>query len=116
MEALSTKPKPKNVITTIVRSRRFRVLTLVAIAFYCVFYIATIYRSGADNTELSTGGGKSLTQQGHAAHAIVDGEGEPMMVDADQEVQETPIVALERRIQGLIDQNRVMVFSKTYCP
>lgn len=113
MEALSTKPKPKNVITTIVRSRRFRVLTLVAIAFYCVFYIAIIYRSGADNTELSTGGGKSLTQQGHPGHAVVDGEGEPMMVD--QDVPE-PIVVLERRIQGLIDKNHVMVFSKTYCP
>ncbi|OAQ35011.1 thioredoxin-like protein [Linnemannia elongata AG-77] len=116
MEALSTKPKPKNVITTIVRSRRFRVLALVAIAFYCVFYTATIYRSGADNTELSTGEGKSLTQQGHSGHTEVDGEGEPLLVDADQDVPETPTVALERRIQGLIDQNRVMVFSKTYCP
>ncbi|KAG9067051.1 hypothetical protein KI688_012963 [Linnemannia hyalina] len=116
MEALSTKPKTKNVITTIVRSRRFRVLTLVALAFYCVFYIATIYRSGADSTGLLTGGGKSLTQQGHSGHAVVDGEGEPMMVDDDQDVPETPIVTLEHRIQGLIDQNRVMVFSKTYCP
>ncbi|KAF9544252.1 hypothetical protein EC957_012298 [Mortierella hygrophila] len=116
MEALSTKPKTKNVITTIVRSRRFRVLVLVALAFYCVFYIATIYRSEADSTGLLTGGGKSLTQQGHSGHAVVDGEGEPMMVDDDQDVPETPIVKLERRIQGLIDQNRVMVFSKTYCP
>ncbi|KAI8605010.1 thioredoxin-like protein [Dissophora ornata] len=27
-----------------------------------------------------------------------------------------PIVALEKRIQHLIDTNNVMVFSKTYCP
>ncbi|KAF8943207.1 hypothetical protein BGZ47_005673 [Haplosporangium gracile] len=116
MEALSTKPKPKNVITTIVRSRRFRVLALVTVAFYCVFYTATLYRTGTNgNTELSAGGGKSLTQQGHSGHAVADGEGEPMMIDADQDVPETPIVALEHRIQGLIDQHRVMVFSKTYC-
>ncbi|KAG0278075.1 hypothetical protein BGZ95_004780 [Linnemannia exigua] len=110
MEALSTKPKPKNVITTIVRSRRFRVLVLAAVAFYCIFYTATLYK-GSEDSDLS--GAKSLTQQGHS---VLDGEGEPMMVEADQDVLETPIVALEHRIQGLIDQNRVMVFSKTYCP
>ncbi|KAF9136301.1 hypothetical protein BGW39_000017 [Mortierella sp. 14UC] len=111
MEALSTKPKPKNVIATIVRSRRFRVLILAAVAFYCLFYIATLYK-GSEDSEL-LGSAKSLTQQGHS---VLDGEGEPMMVDADQVVPETPIVALEHRIQGLIEQNRVMVFSKTYCP
>ncbi|KAK3811415.1 MAG: thioredoxin-like protein [Linnemannia gamsii] len=111
MEALSTKPKPKNVIITIVRSRRFRVLVLAAVAFYCLFYTATLYK-GSGDSDLS-GTAKSLTQQGHS---VLDGEGEPMMVEADQDVAETPLVALEHRIQGLIDKNRVMVFSKTYCP
>ncbi|KAG0376936.1 hypothetical protein BGX24_006978 [Mortierella sp. AD032] len=111
MEALSTKPKPKKVIITIVRSRRFRVLVLAAVAFYCLFYTATFYK-GSGDSDLS-GTAKSLTQQGHS---VLDGEGEPMMVEADQDVTETPLVALEHRIQGLIDKNRVMVFSKTYCP
>jgi hypothetical protein len=111
MESLSTKPKPKHIITTIVRSRRFRVLVLATVAFGCLFYTATLYK-GSENSELS-GLTRSLTQQGRSA---LDGEGEPMMVEADQDVPETPIVALEHRIQGLIDQNQVMVFSKTYCP
>jgi hypothetical protein len=114
MESLSTSPKPKNVVTTILRSRRFRVLTVVLVAFYCVFYFATIYRAGESDSELLAGG-KSLTQKGHAGHAVVDGEGEPMMVD-DEDVKEAPMVVLERRIRGLINQNRIMVFSKTYCP
>ncbi|KAG0290094.1 hypothetical protein BGZ96_006449 [Linnemannia gamsii] len=119
MESLSTSPKPKNVITTIVRSRRFRVLAVVLVAFYCVFYFATVYRAGgSSDSELLTAG-KSLTQQGHPGRTEVDGEGEPMMVDADEDrkdVKETPMVLLERRVHGLIDQNRIMVFSKTYCP
>ncbi|KAF9085889.1 hypothetical protein BGX23_009313 [Mortierella sp. AD031] len=115
MESLSTKPKTKSVIATIVRSRRFRLLVLTAVAFYCLFYTATLYNKGSgDGSERGT----SLKQQGHS---VLDGEGEPMMVgeeegEAGKDAPESPMVALERRIQGLIDQNRVMVFSKTYCP
>ncbi|KAF9932190.1 hypothetical protein FBU30_008745 [Linnemannia zychae] len=117
MEALSTKPKPKNVITTIIRSRRFRVLVLAAIIFYCIVYTVTLYNGSSDSTAkgLNTVPEKSLTQHGHAA--VLDGEGEPMdMEEADQDVAESPVVALENRLKKLIREHHVMVFSKTYCP
>ncbi|KAF9358617.1 hypothetical protein BGX26_001309 [Mortierella sp. AD094] len=58
------------------------------------------------------------------AHERMDlnGEGEPMDLTqdssqhGDKASQKSPIVTLEKRIQGLIDTHPIMVFSKTYCP
>ncbi|KAF9952891.1 hypothetical protein BGZ72_005850 [Mortierella alpina] len=54
----------------------------------------------------------------------LNGDGEPMDLTQDGSssnfksgvVSEPAIVVLEKRIRQLIDSNRVMVFSKTYCP
>ncbi|KAF9185477.1 hypothetical protein BGZ51_002650 [Haplosporangium sp. Z 767] len=54
-------------------------------------------------------------------HVMLNGEGEPMDItlngpSSDKSVSESPIVRLEKKIQRLIDTNRIMVFSKSYCP
>ncbi|CAO3566195.1 unnamed protein product [Mortierella alpina] len=109
MDSLSTKPRPASVFTAIIRSRRFRGLAflLTALLGLYVLFLSTTDR---------------LSPTGDRVQ--LNGDGEPMDLTQDGSssnfkggvVSEPAIVVLEKRIRQLIDSNRVMVFSKTYCP
>ncbi|KAG0004049.1 hypothetical protein BGZ80_008732 [Entomortierella chlamydospora] len=109
MESLSTKPKPVSFVSAAFRSRRIRGLIFLLgslLGFYFLFLTTTEHLSSRNAHE----------------RLDLDGDGEPMDLTQDSPQhgnkvsQGSPIVELEKRIQGLIDTHPIMVFSKTYCP
>ncbi|KAF9437161.1 hypothetical protein BGZ76_001771 [Entomortierella beljakovae] len=107
MESLSTKPKSTSVIAAFVRSRRMRGLVFLLFSLFGLYYLFL-----TTTKNLAPGSGRMA----------LNGEGEPMDItqdipkQEDQSSMESSIATLEKRIQRLIDEYPVMVFSKTYCP
>ncbi|KAI1319161.1 hypothetical protein EDD11_004804 [Mortierella claussenii] len=109
MDDLSTKPKLGSQVSAFVRSRRMRGLFLLLLSLCGLYYLflSTTHHLGSSGREFGQG------------RVDMNGEGEPM--DLTQDIPQaggkaSQVSPLEKRIQGLIDTNRVMVFSKSYCP
>ncbi|KAG0345134.1 hypothetical protein BGZ54_005663, partial [Gamsiella multidivaricata] len=108
MESLSTKPQRVPMFSAFLRSRRIRGLIFLLVSLFGLYYLFlnTTKHLGTTSTRVE-----------------LNGEGEPLDLTQDTPQrgdsdagQETPMVVLEKRIQHLIDTNRIMVFSKSYCP
>ncbi|KAF9288546.1 hypothetical protein BGZ68_000099 [Mortierella alpina] len=123
MDSLSTKPRPASVFTAIIRSRRIRGLVFLLTALlglYVLFLSTTDGLSPTRDRVQLNGDGEpmDLTQDGSSSN-FKGGELKQDLIGngfMNRVVSEPAIVVLEKRIRQLIDSNRVMVFSKTYCP
>ncbi|KAF9915009.1 hypothetical protein BX616_007119 [Lobosporangium transversale] len=109
MEGLSTKPKPVSMVTGFSRSRRIRGLVLLLVLLCGIYYLFF-----GTTKRLGSGGGYVQNR------VDLNGEGEPLDITQDISSNHrsgtSQVSLLEKRIQGLIDSNRIMVFSKSYCP
>ncbi|KAG0221794.1 hypothetical protein BGX31_009557 [Mortierella sp. GBA43] len=86
------------------RSRRMRGLIFLfasLVGLYFIFLGTTKHLSSTEHNRVG-----------------LNGDGEPIDITQNKgfESQGPPLVALEKRLQKLIDDNRIMVFSKSYCP
>ncbi|KAF9315528.1 hypothetical protein BG003_002931 [Podila horticola] len=95
MDDLSTKQRPRNVFAAILRSHRIRGLLLLVISLFGMYFFF-----------LST---------------ALPSNKVPYMDDVNvnelqQDATDLALSPLEARIHGLIDSNKIMVFSKSYCP
>lgn len=134
MDALSTKQRPRNMFAAMLQSHRIRgLLFLVITLFGMYFFLLNTAQPHASVPYMDDVNVNELQQGRSRSYIFVAGrEGDRTMyllsmgihklklyfagisfITDDVDLALSP---LEARIQGLIDSNKVMVFSKSYCP
>ncbi|KAG0038378.1 hypothetical protein BGZ82_000336 [Podila clonocystis] len=94
MDALSTKQRPKNVLAAMLQSHRIRGLLFLVISLFGMYFFFL-----------------STAQPSNKVPYMDDVNANELQQDAT----DLALSPLEARVQGLIDSNKVMVFSKSYC-